>query len=111
MKTMIKDMKPIKVKKTVIKIKDDKKVTEDVIEDAYLVTMMNGNSVALTKKQMKELNINDDGSIKNEVIDYEEEEDDDITEEVVINTNSNPKFSTNIQKDQKEVISSSNINK
>lgn len=106
MKTMIKDIKPIKVKNTVIKFdKNDKKITKTVMEDAYLVTMMNGNSIALTLKQMKELNINEDGTMNDCTVEYEDNEDDNIIEEIDPVVESDPKFTTNIQKNQEEVIS------
>lgn len=106
MKTMIKDIKPIKVKNTVIKFdKNDKKITKTVMEDAYLVTMMNGNSIALTLKQMKELNINKDGTMNDCTVEYEDNEDDNIIEENDPVVESGPKFTTNIQKNQEEVIS------
>lgn len=107
MKTMIKDIKPIKVKKNVIKFdKNDKKITKTVLEDAYLVTMLNGNSIALSLKQMDELNIDVDGSRKDSSVDYEDIEDDNIIEEDDSVVESSPKFTTNIQKNQEEVISS-----
>lgn len=106
MKTMIKDIKPIKVKNTVIKFdKNYKKITKTVMEDAYLVTMMNGNSIALTLKQMKELNINEDGTMNDCIVEYEDIEDDNIIEENDPVVESGPKFTTNIQKNQEEVIS------
>lgn len=96
---MIKDIKPTKVKNTVIKFnKNDKKITKTVLEDAYLVTMMNGNSVAMTLKQMKELNINVDGTINDCAVEYEDNEDDNIVEENDPVVESGPKFTTNIQK-------------
>ncbi len=111
MKTMIKDIKPIKVKSTVIKFdKNNKKITKTVMVDCYLVTMMNGNSIALTLKQMKELNINEDGTMNDCTVEYEDNEDDNIIEENNPIVESGPKFTTNIQKNQEEVISST-VNK